>query len=102
MKFHPNGKELILACLNKIYLVSYDSNRGVTKKEGIWKQNTSPVSLLSIAFIESKVATGTYLGDVLLWDKDICTSSKHIFKDSPVLGITKLIKFIYIRKKYFF
>ena len=36
MKFDPLGKEIILACLNKIYFISSDSTKGIIIKPGIW------------------------------------------------------------------
>jgi hypothetical protein len=89
MKFDPLGKEIILACLNKIYFVSNDPTKGINIKVGIWPSNFFAVSLLCIGFIENKVATGSYRGEVLLWEKDRCIVFKSIFSNSPVLGNRK-------------
>lgn len=50
-------------------------------------KNKGADTYLCIGFIDNKVVTGTYKGELLLWDKDTCSSAYPMFKDSPILAM---------------
>jgi hypothetical protein len=58
----------------------------IKKKEGIWPDKVAPVALLSISFIENKLVTGTYRGEIIFWEKDRGGKVISAFDSSPVLG----------------
>ena len=82
------SNQLVVACLNKIYFISMDKG-AIRKKEGIWPDKIIPVALLSTAFVETKLVTGTFRGEIIQWEKDRGSKVISAFEQSPVLGNKK-------------
>ncbi|EGR30612.1 hypothetical protein IMG5_127930 [Ichthyophthirius multifiliis] len=78
MKFTKNDKMLVVSCQNEIIFI--DINNGqIVQNRGVWTQDSSPQSCLSIAVTKNVAVTGMFKGNLYVWkqNKLIFDAFKH-------------------------